>query len=75
MSLLRLFKELDFKLVSVCFIVAGVCMMIALAVYTDLMSNSLLKVFDQWGWGWSYILGWLGCLLSFVVAGLAFFLK
>lgn len=52
-SILRLFKELDVKLFPICFIVAGVCMMIAMSIYTDVM-DPVLKIFDSWGWGYYY---------------------
>jgi len=73
-SLVRLFKEMDGKIVTGLFLGAGVCMVIALSIYTskniDVISN-----FTAIDWGWSYILGWISAILAFVCAILAAVLK
>ena len=73
-SLVRLFKDMDGKSVSALFLGAGFCMLVAVAIYTDdgrvtVDRNPFAK------WGWCFILGWLGTILSFIVSALASCLK
>jgi len=73
-SLVRVFKEIDMKIVSAMFLGAGVCMLIAVSIYTskniDFVNNS-----SRVSWGWSYIIGWIGTILAFVCTAFASILK
>ena len=71
-SFVRLIKDSDGKAVSAFFLGAGVCMTIAVSVFT-----SEYRVRHDYGakWGWSYILGWIGAVATFVVSGLVSCLK
>ena len=71
-SFIRLMKESDGKAVSAFFLGAGCCMLIAMAVFT---SENKIQIDYGAEWGWSYILGWLSTIGSFVVSGLTSCLK
>ena len=48
---------------------AGVCGLIAMAIFTGENSQSSSH------YGWSYFLGWVGTVLAFVTSGIAFCTK
>ena len=68
-ALVRLCKELDGRIVGGFFLVAGVCMLIALAVYTYFSKDSRMD------YGWSYILGWISMVLCFVTGVMNILIK
>lgn len=43
--------------------VAALCMVITLATFTD-KNIRLIKKYTNVNWGWSYSLGWVGCVLA-----------
>ena len=73
-SLVRLCKEMDGKIVGIMFMVAAVCMVTALSIFTSKLVDNIEDVKDV-DWGWSYILGWIGAILAFVCTVLACVLK
>uniref|UniRef100_A0A7M5XAN7 Uncharacterized protein n=1 Tax=Clytia hemisphaerica TaxID=252671 RepID=A0A7M5XAN7_9CNID len=73
-SLVRLFKDMDGKSVSALFLGAGICMLIAVSIYTD-DSRKLVEFLDSASYGWSFIFGWIGTIFSFLVSALAVCLK
>ena len=73
-SLVRLCKEMDGKIVGVMFMVAAASMVAALSVFTSKLVDNIEDVKDV-DWGWSYILGWIGAILAFVCTVLACVLK
>ena len=72
-AMVRLCKEVDGKVVAGLFIVAGVCMIIALAIYTDYSSDTVRM--DKVSYGWSYVLGWIATVMAFVAGALHIFLN
>ena len=62
-AVLRMCKELNVKLAAGCFLGAGICMIIALSIYTN-MTSTLIKLPGAM-YGWCYILGWISSILCF----------
>lgn len=54
---------------SVLLISATICMIISLAIYTDEYKDKVGDfVFVKTSWGWSWYLGWVGCVVAIVGA-------
>ena len=63
-AVVRMCKELNGKISAGSFLSAGVCMVIALSIFTE--ENSAIVKQDGISYGWSYILGWISSIICFV---------
>ena len=67
-AFVRLCKELDGKIVGGFFLAAGVCMLIALSVYIDLMRGLA-------DYSWSFTFGWISVVLCFATGVISIVIK
>lgn len=63
-AVVRMCKEVTGKVAAGCFLGAGVCMVIALSIFTE--ENSDRVKIDRISYGWSFILGWISSIFCFV---------
>ena len=73
-SLMRLCKDMEGKIVGAMFLGAGVCMLIALTMFTSSLIDHV-KSSSLISWGWSYFLGWIGTIFAFICTALASMLR
>ena len=62
-AVVRMCKELNGKIAAGSFLTAGVCMIIALSIFTQ--EHSAFVKQDGVSYGWSYILGWTSSIICF----------
>ncbi|XP_048108959.1 lens intrinsic membrane protein 2.2 isoform X2 [Alosa alosa] len=54
---------------GIALLLSGFLALLALAIYTGVTVNFFGKRYIDWRFSWSYILGWLGIILSFTAGG------